>query len=229
VKKIRLLIADDHPVVRAGLRTLLSAQEDMIIVGEAENGALAVERALELKPDVVLMDISMAIMTGLEATREIKRRAPEIKVLVLTIHEDEEYLRQMLAAGATGYLLKETADTELAVAIRAVYRGDIFIYPALTKVLLGSMIQAEPQSDSSETERYELLSPREKEILRLLALGDTNREIALRLFLSVRTVETYRSRIMEKLELKSRGELVRYALRKGLRYDPNSAREKADA
>jgi two-component system response regulator NreC len=227
MRKIRLLIADDHPVVRAGLRTLLSAQQDMTIVGEAENGALAVERALELRPDVVVMDISMVGMTGLEATREIKKHAPEIKVLVLTIHDDEEYLRQMLAAGATGYLLKETADTELAVAIRAVYRGDIFIYPALTRVLLGNTIQAEQQSNLSEAELYELLSPREKEILRLLALGDTNREIALRLFLSIRTVETYRARIMEKLGLKSRGELVRYALRKGLRFDPDSGK-KAD-
>jgi two-component system response regulator NreC len=219
MEKIRLLIVDDHPVVRAGFRTLLSVQRDMEVVGEAADGAVAVERALELKPDVVVMDITMAGMSGLEATREIKKRIPETKVLVLTIHDNEEYLRQMLEAGATGYLLKEVADTELAVAIRAVHRGDVFIYPALTRVLLGDSIQKGDRNDYSQEDGYELLSQREKEVLRLLALGDTNREIAAQLFLSVRTIETYRARLMEKLNLRSRGELVRYALRKGLRYD----------
>lgn len=221
MSQIRLLIVDDHPVVRAGLRMLLAAHKDMVIVGEAEDGEAAIARTRELSPDVVVTDISMAVMNGLEATREITAISPSTKVLVLTIHDDEEYLRQMLAAGATGYVLKETADTELAVAIRAVHRGDMFIYPALTKVLLGDGGQSYDQSDSVHDDGYRSLSRREKEVLRLVALGDTNREIAARLYLSVRTVETYRSRIMEKLQLTSRGELVRYALRKGLRYDPD--------
>jgi len=218
-EKIRLLVADDHPVVRAGLRMLLSAEPDMEVVGEAVDGKTAVERALELRPDVVVMDLTMGDMDGLAATQEIVDHLPRTKVVVLTMHSDEEYLRQALNAGATGYVLKEAVDTEIAVAIRVVQRGEVFLYPSFTRVLLGDLIQAEETDDSSEQNGYELLSDREKEVLRLVALGDTNREIAERLFLSVRTVETYRARLMEKLNLKSRGELVRYALRKGIRPD----------
>jgi two-component system response regulator NreC len=217
--KIRLLVADDHPVVRAGLRMLLAAQPDMEVVGEAADGGTAVARALQLEPDVVVMDLAMGGMDGLAATREIVNRLPHTKVVVLTMHDNEEYLRQALDAGATGYVLKEAVDTEIAVAIRVVQRGEVFLYPSFTRVLLGDLIQAEEADDRSEQNGYELLSEREKEVLRLVALGDTNREIAERLFLSVRTVETYRARLMEKLNLKSRGELVRYALRKGLRPD----------
>jgi two-component system response regulator NreC len=219
MEKIRLLVADDHPVVRAGLRMLLAAQPDMEVVGEATDGDVAVARALQLKPDVVVMDLAMGGMDGLAATREIVNRLPHTKVVVLTMHDNEEYLRQALDAGATGYVLKEAVDTEIAVAIRVVQRGEVFLYPSFTRVLLGDLIQAEEADDRSEPNGYELLSEREKEVLRLVALGDTNREIAERLFLSVRTVETYRARLMEKLNLKSRGELVRYALRKGLRPD----------
>ena len=218
-EKIRLLVADDHPVVRAGLRMLLSAEPDMEVVGEAVDGKTAVERALELRPDVVVMDLTMGDMDGLAATQEIVDHLPRTKVVVLTMHSDEEYLRQALNAGATGYVLKEAVDTEIAVAIRVVQRGEVFLYPSFTRVLLEDLIQAEETDDSSEQNGYELLSDREKEVLRLVALGDTNREIAERLFLSVRTVETYRARLMEKLNLKSRGELVRYALRKGIRPD----------
>jgi two-component system response regulator NreC len=219
MEKIRLLVADDHPVVRAGLRMLLAAQPDMEVVGEAVDGDAAVARALELEPDVVVMDLAMGGTDGLAATREIVNRLPHTKVVVLTMHDNEEYLRQALDAGATGYVLKEAVDTEIAVAIRVVQRGEVFLYPSFTRVLLGDLIQAEEADDRSEQNGYELLSEREKEVLRLVALGDTNREIAERLFLSVRTVETYRARLMEKLNLKSRGELVRYALRKGLRPD----------
>jgi two-component system response regulator NreC len=219
MEKIRLLVADDHPVVRAGLRMLLAAQPDMEVVGEAADGDAAVARALQLKPDVVVMDLAMGGMDGLAATREIVNRLPHTKIVVLTMHDNEEYLRQALDAGATGYVLKEAVDTEIAVAIRVVQRGEVFLYPSFTRVLLGDLIQAEEADDRSEQNGYELLSEREKEVLRLVALGDTNREIAERLFLSVRTVETYRARLMEKLNLKSRGELVRYALRKGLRPD----------
>ena len=218
-QKIRLLVVDDHPVVRAGLRMLLAAQPDMEVVGEAVDGESAVERALALMPDVVVMDVAMEGMDGLAATREIVSRLPRTRVVVLTMHSNEEYLRQALDAGATGYVLKEAVDTEIAVAIRVVHRGEVFLYPSFTRVLLGDIIQAGETEDQSQQDGYELLSEREKEVLRLVALGDTNREIAERLFLSVRTVETYRARVMEKLNLKSRGELVRYALRKGLRPD----------
>lgn len=216
MKKIRLLVADDHPVVRAGLRMLLSAQLDMEVVGEAVDGAAAVARAMELRPDVVIMDITMEGMSSLAATREIRRRIPETKVLVLTIHDNEEYLRQMLEAGATGYVLKQAADIELAVAIRAVHRGEVYIYPSFTRVLLGDLAQDIEMERYAEQDAYELLSQREKQVLRLVALGHTNRQIADQLFLSVKTIEAYRARLMQKLHLKGRSALVRYALRKGL-------------
>jgi len=216
MKKIRLLVADDHPVVRAGLRMLLSAQLDMEVVGEAVDAAAAVARAMELRPDVVIMDITMEGMSSLAATREIRRRIPETKVLVLTIHDNEEYLRQMLEAGATGYVLKQAADIELAVAIRAVHRGEVYIYPSFTRVLLGDLAQDIEMERYAEQDAYELLSQREKQVLRLVALGHTNRQIADQLFLSVKTIEAYRARLMQKLHLKGRSALVRYALRKGL-------------
>jgi two-component system response regulator NreC len=217
MNKIRLLIVDDHPVVRAGLRTLLGAQPDMEVVGEADDGATAIERCVEIRPDVVIMDITMKGMSGLASTREIVSRLPEIKVLVLTMHEDEEYLRQMLEIGATGYVLKQAVDTELAIAIRAVQRGEVYLYSSFTKVLLGDLARDEEGRDGQKrTSDYELLSRREKEVLRLVSLGYTNRQIADQLFLSVKTVETYRSRVMDKLGLRSRAALVRYALRQGL-------------
>jgi len=219
MKKIRLLVADDHPVVRAGLRMLLSAQLDMEVVGEAVDGTTAIARALDLRPDVVVMDITMEGMRGLAGTREIRRRLPEAKVLVLTIHDSEEYLRQMLEVGATGYVLKEAADVELAVAIRAVRRGEVYIYPSFTRVLLGDLAQEAEMELYAERDAYDLLSQREKQVLRLVALGHTNRQIADQLFLSVKTIEAYRARLMQKLHLKSRSALVRYALRKGLLND----------
>lgn len=216
MEKIRLLLADDHTVLRAGLRMLLDTQPDMEVVGEAGDGAEAVECALELKPDVVLMDITMRGMSGLAATRVIRNRIPETKVLVLTMHEDEEYLRQMLEAGATGYVLKRAANAELAVAIRAVHRGEVFLYPSFTKVLLGDVVRKGGARRPFQLDSYELLSQREKQILRLVALGHTNKQIASQLFLSVKTIESYRARLMKKLGLKGRAALVRYALRKGL-------------
>lgn len=216
MNKIRLLVADDHPVVRAGLRMLLGAQPDMEVVGEAVDGATAVERALELRPDVVVMDITMRGTNGLAATREIVKRIPQTKVLVLTMHDSEEYLRQTLEAGATGYVLKQAADTELAVAIRAVQRGEIYLYPAFTRVLLRDLTPNRDTDGQAQRDSYELLSPREKEVLRMVALGHTNRKIADQLFLSVKTIETYRARVMEKLDLRTRAALVRYALLRGL-------------
>ncbi len=216
MNKIRLLVADDHPVVRAGLRMLLGTQPDMEVVGEAVDGATAVEQALELRPDVVVMDITMRGTNGLAATREIVKRIPQTKVLILTMHDSEEYLRQTLEAGATGYVLKQAADTELAVAIRAVQRGEIYLYPAFTRVLLRDLTPNRDTDGQAQRDSYELLSPREKEVLRMVALGHTNRKIADQLFLSVKTIETYRARVMEKLNLRTRAALVRYALLRGL-------------
>ena len=215
--RIRLLVVDDHPVVRAGLRTLLGAQADMEVVGEADDGRAAVEQAIDLRPDVVVMDITMKGMGGLEATREITGRLAKTKVLVLTMHENEEYLRQMLEAGATGYVLKQAVDTELAVAIRAVQRGEVFLYSSFARLLLGDLAKREEMQDRySQPDSYERLSQREREVLRLVAQGHTNQQMADQLYLSVKTVETYRARVMDKLNLKSRAALVRYALRRGL-------------
>jgi two-component system response regulator NreC len=219
MNKIRILIADDHPVVQTGLRTLLRAQPDMEVVGEASDGATAVKRAVELMPDVVVMDITMEGMGGLEATREIRKRVPQAKVLILTIHKSVEYLRRALEAGAAGYVLKQAVDTELTVAIRVVQRGEVFIYPIFTRVLLENLSGDIEMADRSPSDSYELLSPREKEVLRLVALGYTNRQVADQLYLSVKTVGTYRSRLMAKLNLKSRPALVRYALERGLLND----------
>jgi two-component system response regulator NreC len=214
--RIRILIVDDHPVVRTGLRTLLGAQPDMEVIGEAGAGDEAVERVVELAPDVVVMDVTMEGMGGLEATSKIRECAPDTKVLVLTVHKSVQYLRRALEVGATGYVLKQAADTELAVAIRVVHRGEVFVYPVFTKVLLGDLAPPEGESDSSAPDSYESLSPREKQVLQLVVLGYTNRQIADRLFLNAKTVGTYRSRLMSKLDLKSRPALVRYALKKGL-------------
>jgi two-component system response regulator NreC len=216
VDRIRLLVADDHPVVRAGLRTLLGAQPDMEVVGEADDGTTAVALACALEPDVVVMDITMGEMNGTRATREIKQRLPHTKVLVLTMHDNEEYLRQMLELGATGYVLKQAADTELAVAIRAVHRGEVYLYSSFTKVLLGDMANEEGGDEPRHTDSLQMLSQREREVLRLVAMGYTNRQIADQLYLSVKTVETYRARVMHKLDLRSRAALVRYALHRGL-------------
>jgi two-component system, NarL family, response regulator NreC len=216
VKKIRLLIVDDHPVVQAGLKTLLGIHSDMEVVGEAVDGEMAIKRALELEPDVVVMDIAMAGMNGVEATRKIKELLPETKVLVLTMHDNEEYLRMMLDVGATGYVLKKAANTELAVAIRAVHRGEVFVYPSFTRVLLGDRLQDNESVSHSDQDTGERLSEREMQVLRLIAEGYTNRQIAEKLFLSVRTIETYRARLMEKLQVKSRVGLVRYAIRNQL-------------
>lgn len=217
--KIRLLVVDDHPVVRAGLRTLLGAQPDMEIVGEAADGAAAIRQAVELAPDIVVMDITMGDVSGIHATRQIRQRLPETKVLVLTMHDNEEYLRQMLEAGATGYVLKQAVDSELAVAIRAVRRGEVYLYSSFTKVLLGDLAGDDEGTDEETRDSYERLSQREQEVLRQVALGYTNQQIADQLYLSVKTVETYRARVMGKLNLESRAALVRYALRHGLMGD----------
>lgn len=212
MSRIRLLIADDHTVLRAGLTMLLNAQPDMVVVGEANDGKDAVEKARALRPDVVLMDVQMPGGGGLGATREIRRSHPTTQVLVLTMHDDESYLRQFLHAGAAGYVLKKAADTELVEAIRTVHRGDVFVYPSLIKSLLAGELARLPAGREPDKDA---LSEREREVLKLTALGYTHQQIADRLFLSVKTVETYKARVMDKLDLRGRAELVRYAMARG--------------
>jgi len=214
-ERIRILIADDHAVLRAGLRMLLNAQPDMRVVGEAADGNEALARVGELSPDLVLLDIAMPGLGGLEALRQIKAAHPEVEVLVLTMHDDEGYLRQVLEAGGSGYVLKRAADTELLSAIRAVHAGGTYLHPEHARMLLEGISDREGE-EPGEADDYQRLSEREREVLRLLALGYTNRQAAEQLYLSVKTVETYKARLMSKLGLRSRAELVRYALKKGL-------------
>ena len=213
-KRIRILLADDHAVLRAGLRALLSAQGDLEVVGEASDGAEAIRLTQTLRPDVVVMDIGMPGVSGIDATARIKRDHPEAKVLILSMHDDRGYLRQVLRAGASGYVLKKAVDTELLAAIRAAARGDVFLDPSLAKALVDEVM--EPKATGHEVQA---LSDREREVLRLIALGHTNQEVAGRLCISVKSVETYKARLMEKLSLKGRAELVRYALQHGLLKD----------
>jgi two-component system response regulator NreC len=217
MKKTRVLIADDHLVVRVGLRTLLESEPDMTVVGEAGHGAEAVAGAQQLQPDVVVMDISMPVMDGLEATRRIRALCPSTHVLILTVHAQERYLFPVLKAGASGYVLKSTVDTELVNAIRTVAQGGAFLYPSATRMVLEGYL-ARVQS-GVEQDAYERLSEREREVLKLIALGHTANEIADQLALSPKSVETYRARIMEKLDLDNRAALVRYALARGLLTD----------
>ncbi len=213
MSKLRILIVEDHGIVRAGIRSLLESQSDIEVVGEAREGEEAVEKAIRLQPELVLMDIAMPGMNGIEATRRIKKELPEVAVLVLTMHDDEEFFFPVLRAGASGYVLKETEPQELLYAIRVVRQGQAFLSPAVTKTLLGDFIN---MASEPEDEKYGLLTTREKEVLQLAAQGKTNREMAEILFLSVRTVEKHRQAFMHKLELTRREDLTRYALRKGL-------------
>jgi DNA-binding NarL/FixJ family response regulator len=214
--KARLLIADDHAVLRSGLRVLLDAQPDLEVIGEAADGAEAVREAVALRPDVVLMDVAMTGEGGLEATRRIREQAPEVKVLVLSMYDDESYLRRALEAGASGYALKRAADTELLSAIRAVVRDEVYLHPALTRVLVADLLGRDASSPRPARPDSSPLSEREVEVLRLVALGHTNQEIADSLCLSVKTVESYKGRLMEKLGLRGRAALVRYAVEAGL-------------
>lgn len=209
--KMRVLLADDHAVLRAGLRSLLSSQPDIEVVGEAETGQQAVRKARELAPDVVLMDITMAGLDGISAVREIRAELPATRVLALTMHDNVNYLRQILEAGGSGYVLKKAADTELLSALRAVHQGGTYLHDAHARALLRS--DAEGEGPESEMPGHEPLSERELQVLRYIAQGYSNRGVAEELALSVKTVETYRARIMEKLGLRGRVALVRYALR----------------
>jgi two-component system response regulator NreC len=207
---VRVLIVDDHAVVRAGLRLLIDAEDDLEAVGEAGSARDAVFQARALKPDVVLMDVVMPDQSGLDVVPTILHERPETKVLVLSMQDDPQYVRQAFAAGAKGYVLKEAADTEVVSAIREVANGGSYVHPTLGARLVAA--------ESAEARRAEEdpLSDREREVLRLLALGHTNQEISTQLFISVRTAETHRAHIMQKLDLTSRADLVRYALERGM-------------
>lgn len=210
--RIRVLLADDHAVLRAGLKALLNAEPDLEVVGEAADGVAVVERATELRPDVIVMDIQMPRMSGLDATRALRSRGVPSKILILTMHAESQYLLPLLEAGGAGYVLKSGADTELIEAIRTVHRGEVFLYPAATKLLVEGYLDR----SAREGPQHDGLTEREREVLKLVAEGYSGTEIAERLVISPKTVDTYRERIMQKLGVRHRYELVRYALRKGL-------------
>jgi two-component system response regulator NreC len=209
---ISVLIVDDHTIVRSGVRMLLEAESDIKVVGEALNGREALELVETLHPDVVLMDITMPEMDGLEATMQLKTRFPDINVLVLTMHRSDDYFFEMLKAGASGYILKGAKTSELINAVRIVQRGEIFLYPSMTQKL----VQGSLQLADWENEAEPSLSPREKEIFRLLAEGYSNKEIAEKLVISPSTVHSHRGNLMEKLGLNNRRELIQYARKRGL-------------
>jgi len=208
----KILVADDHGVLRAGLRALLNAEPDLSVVGEAASGEEALKIAKKVSPDIVLMDLNMPGMGGIEAARKMVKSHPETRVLILTVHEDNELLKEAIKAGASGYILKRAVEAELIYAIHAVMRGDLYIHSAMTRALLSNQPEEQPDVPDAAEE----LTPRELEVLRLIAEGHTNRQIADLLSLSVRTVESHRSNLMEKLNLHSRVELVRYAHRNQL-------------
>lgn len=217
MQKIRILLADDHTILRAGLRMMLNAQPDMEIVGEAQDGRQAIAETQRLQPDIILMDITMPDMNGIEATRQIKRLHPETKVLMLTMHENEEYVFQALRAGAAGYMLKEAADTDLISALRVIQSGQFYLSPMAQSVMVGDYLQRVRTGE--EKDSYSSLTEREREILKLVAEGYTNNQIAERLVISPKTVDTHRTHVMDKLNLHSRAELVKYAMRRGLLED----------
>jgi two-component system response regulator NreC len=207
---IRVVIVDDHAILRSGLKRVLEAEPDIEVVGEAENADRAVFETLQTKPDVIVMDVVMPGKSGIEGMPAVLQAAPDAKVLVLSMQDDPRYVREAFDAGASGYVLKEAADTEVVGAVRAVAGGERYVHPVLGARLVAADAEQRRRAEA------EVLSEREREVLRLLALGHTNQEIAQLLYISVRTAETHRAHIMQKLRLSSRAELVRYALENGL-------------
>lgn len=214
MSNIRILLGDDHTVVRQGLRKILEAQEGWEVIGEAAEGREAVRLALALQPDVAILDIAMPLLSGIEATRQIMRRLPNVGVLILSMHSEEAFITQALQAGARGYLLKDSADTELIRGVTAVAAGKSFFSPAAAKVMLDDYLRH--LAKKGIVDRYEALSEREREIFQLVAEGHSNKDVADLLSISVATVETHRAHILQKLDVHSTAELVLYAVRRGV-------------
>ena len=214
MSKVRILIADDHGIVRKGLRLQLELNSNFEVVGEATDGRAAAQMAEDLSPDIVIMDIAMPNLSGIHATTQIVKKNPQIGVIILSMHSDETYITRALAAGARGYLLKDNAEVDLFRAVQVVAQGKPFFSPAIAKTLLEDYMRHMQQRGLEDS--YDLLTPREKEILQLLAEGKSNKEVASMLNLSTNTVETHRTRIMQKLDLHSSAEIVLYAVRKRL-------------
>ena len=215
MSKIKLLLADDHAVVRSGLRMLLEAQPDMEIVAEAENGRETIEKVLAFQPDIVLMDIEMPGMNGIEATRKIKEESPETAVLALTMYEDDQYFFEMLKAGAAGYIPKRAAPDALVNAIRTVKKGEVFLYPSMAAYLVEDYLQRDEAPEEDEADVIDLTT-REREVLVLIAEGLSNGEISEKLVISIKTVDRHRENIMRKLNIHNRIDLVKFALKKGM-------------
>lgn len=212
--KIKLLLIDDHAVVRSGLMMLINSQQDMVVVGEAADGNEGIAKALDLKPNVVLMDLSMPHgRDGFSSTLELKKVAPDINILILTMHDDDEYLFRALKSGASGYILKSSPSEDLLNSIRTISKGEAYLYPTATKRLIEGYLDF---AEKGEEDSISLLSAREREILSYVAIGYSNKDIADRLIISVKTVENHKAKIMEKLKFTSRPELVKYAIKKGL-------------
>ena len=214
MKKIRVLLAEDHTILREGLRLLLNDEADIEVVGEAADGRDALEKAENLLPDIVLMDISMPGLNGLEVTRRITKQLSQIKILVLTMHATLEYIFQVLQAGASGYLIKESAATEVIDAIHAIMEGDTYLSPSISRKVIAAYVRQTKTTTAGD--RYLQLTNREREILQLIAEGHSNREAAELLHVSIKTVETHRANLMDKLDIHNIAELVKYAIRKGL-------------
>lgn len=214
LRPIRILLAEDHAIVREGIRRLLSTEPDLEVVGEAADGEAAVEMTRSLRPDILCLDVSMPRLNGVEVTRRIKGELPQVGVVVLTMHEDEAYVYELVKAGASGYVLKRASARDLVDAVRAVASGHTFLHPLIARRLVSEYESANARTD--DRQRFDGLTERERQVVKLIADGKTNREIAERLHISIKTVETHRTHIMEKLDLHDRAHLVRYAIRKGL-------------
>jgi DNA-binding NarL/FixJ family response regulator len=208
----RILIADDHAIVRSGLKKVLDAQPDLEVVAEAEDGAVAVEKAIAEDVHLAILDISMPRMTGIQATAELHKRKPELKTLILSMHDSEQFLFEALKAGASGYVLKSGADTDIVDACRAAMRGDSFLYPSAVATLVRDYVERGGRGE----EEFDVLTPRELEVLKLIAEANTSKDIAEALVISVKTVERHRQNILDKLGMRDRVELTRYAIRRGL-------------
>jgi DNA-binding NarL/FixJ family response regulator len=208
----RILIADDHSIVRSGLKKILDAKPDMEVVAEAEDGAEAVEKALKEDVHLVILDVSMPRKTGIQAAAELHKRKPELRVLILSMHDSEQFLFEALKAGASGYVLKSGADTDIVEAVRAAMRGDSFLYPSAVTTLVRDFVERGGRGE----EQFDVLTPRELEVLKLIAEAYSNKEIAKELWISIKTVERHRQNILDKLGMRDRVELTRYAIRRGL-------------